>query len=180
MLFLIRFEAKQNMRDSNGKSIFAAFLTLIMIATSVALAGCGSQGVQSNPLQSSGPPAPPSAPAATVKLCDDETQNPNCTAKDTFSLAQIRDLFIWVNWQNVPTGTHSQEIDIYMAQGNSLYVSYWNNFLISDTPQGSATVMRSMPVAGTAITQRQLTGSWEVQVLLDGKLITSKTFQFNP
>src|SRR5438046_7574316 len=57
--------------------------------------------------------------AASVKFCDDETENPNCPAKDTFSLAQTRDLLIWMNWQGVPAGTHTQELDIYMSQGNA-------------------------------------------------------------
>jgi hypothetical protein len=123
---------------------------------------------------------PPEVLAATVKFCDDETENPNCTSKDTFSLAQIRDLFTWINWQAVPAGTHTQELDIFMPQGHALYVKYSNSFQITDTPKGSATVMSVMPVAGTWITQRQFTGTWEVDVLLDGNLITSRQFDFTP
>jgi hypothetical protein len=115
---------------------------------------------------------------ATVKFCDDETENPNCTAKDTFNLAQIRDLFIWVNWQVVPTGEHTQQLDIFMPQGHALYVRYLGNFQITEAPTGTAVVLRPMPVAGTWITQRQLTGTWDVEVSLDGQLVTSKTFQF--
>lgn len=118
--------------------------------------------------------------AAMVKFCDDESENPNCPSMDTFSLAQIRDLFIWVNWQGVSAGTHTQELDIYMPQGNALYIKYSDAFQIAATPTGSATVLRPMPVAGTWITQRQLTGTWEVNVLLDGQLITSKQFTFTP
>jgi hypothetical protein len=123
---------------------------------------------------------PPDVLAATVKLCDDETENPGCTSKDTFSLAQIRDLFIWMNWQGVPTGTHTQELDIFMPQGHALYVKYSAGFQITDAAKGSATVLSVMPVAGTWITQRQFTGTWEVDVLLDGKPITSKQFDFTP
>jgi hypothetical protein len=116
--------------------------------------------------------------AATLEFCDDGTENPACTSKDTFSLAQIRDLFIWVNWQVVPTGPHTQQLDIFMPQGHALYIRYSDGFQITDTPVGSALVLRSMPVAGTWITQRQLTGTWEVDASLDGKLVSSKTFQF--
>jgi hypothetical protein len=118
--------------------------------------------------------------AAMVKFCDDETENPGCTSKDTFSLAQIRDLFIWVNWQVVPTGPHTQQLDIFMPQGHALYIRYTSGFQITDTPTGSALVLSVMPVAGTWITQRQLTGTWEVDVSLDGQLVTTKTFQFLP
>ena len=124
--------------------------------------------------------APTDAFAASVKFCDDETENPNCPAKDTFSLAQTRDLFIWMNWQGVPAGTHTQELDIYMPQGNALYTKYSDSFQITDAPKGSATVLRPMPVAGTWITQRQLTGTWQVDVLLDGQPVTSKQFTFTP
>jgi hypothetical protein len=116
--------------------------------------------------------------AATVKFCDDETENPNCTSKDTFSLAQIRDLFIWVNWRVILPGPHTQQLDIFLPQGHALYVRYLDGFQITDAPSGSALVLRPMPVAGTWITQRQLTGTWEVDVSLDGQLVTSKTFQF--
>lgn len=122
--------------------------------------------------------APMHVLAATLKFCDDETGNPACTSKDTFSLAQIRDLFIWVNWEGVPTGPHTQQLDIFMPQGHALYVRYSDGFQITDTPVGSALVLRSMPVGGTWITQRQLTGTWEVDASLDGKLVSSKTFQF--
>jgi hypothetical protein len=115
---------------------------------------------------------------ATLKFCDNGTADPACTSKDTFSLAEIRDLFIWVNWQVVPTGPHTQQLDIFMPQGHALYVRYSDGFQITDTPVGSALLQRSMPVAGTWITQRQLTGTWQVDASLDGKLISSKTFQF--
>jgi hypothetical protein len=123
---------------------------------------------------------PPVVFAATVKFCDDETEDPNCISKNTFSLAQIRDLFIWMNWQGVSTGTHTQELDIFMPQGHALYVKYSGSLQITGTPKGSATVMSVMPVAGTWITQRQFTGTWEVDVLLDGKPISSKQFDFTP
>jgi hypothetical protein len=118
---------------------------------------------------------PSPAVTATLKFCDDG--DPNCLAKDTFDLNQIRDLFMWVDWQNVPLGTHTQTIDLFLPQGHFLYVSYSDNFTISDSSNGSATVLRSMPVAGTWITQRQLSGTWEVHVSLDGQLIETKTFQ---
>ena len=56
--------------------------------------------------------------AASVKFCDDETENPNCPAKDTFSLAQTRDLLIWMNWQGVLAGTHTQELGISLRHVN--------------------------------------------------------------
>jgi hypothetical protein len=124
--------------------------------------------------------APTDVFAAIVKFCDDETENPNCASKGTFSLAQIRDLFIWINWQGLPTGTHTQELDIFMPQGQVLYVKYSNGFQITDTPKGSATVMCVMPVAGSWITQRQFAGTWKVDVLLDGKPIRSMQFDFTP
>ena len=115
--------------------------------------------------------------AATAKFCDDESENPNCTAKDAFNLALIRDLFMWVNWQAVPNGPHTQQLDVFMPEGHALYVRYLGGFQITEAQTGSAVILRAMPVAGTWITQRQLTGTWQVDVSLDGQLVTSKTFQ---
>jgi hypothetical protein len=115
-----------------------------------------------------------------VKFCADETENPNCSPKDTFSLAKIRDSIIWVNWQGVPKGTHTQQINIFMPQGNSPYATYSDGFQVTDASKGAATIMRPMPIAGTWITQRQLIGAWKVDVLLDGQLITSKQLTFAP
>ena len=115
--------------------------------------------------------------AVAIKLCDDETENPNCTAVDNFSLDQIRDLFVWVNWQDVPAGAHTQELDFYLPQGHYLYVRYLDDFHIAGVPTGSALVMQVLPVAGTYITQRDLTGTWQLDVSLDGQLIASKLFQ---
>ncbi|HXN21353.1 MAG TPA: hypothetical protein VOA41_01260 [Candidatus Dormibacteraeota bacterium] len=118
---------------------------------------------------------PSPVPTATLKFCDDV--DPNCLAKDTFDLNQIRDLFIWVDWRGVPIGTHTQTIDLFLPQGHFLYISYSDDFAITDSSNGSATVLRPMPVAGTWITQRQLSGTWEVRVSLDGQLMETKTFQ---
>jgi hypothetical protein len=116
-----------------------------------------------------------------VKFCDDETGNPDCTAKDTFSLSQIRDLFIWVNWQNVSTGTHTQTTDIYDLQfSSSPFAMYRITFTVASSPEGSAQTLVVLPVGGTFITQRQLTGTWTVKVSLDSVLMDTETFQFTP
>ena len=123
----------------------------------------------------------PPPPSVAVKFCDDETRNPACTAKNTFSLSQIRDLFIWVNWQNILTGTHTQTVTIFDGPSSgSPFTTYSNSFAINAIPAGSAQLVVVFPIAGTVITQRKLTGTWTVQVSEDSILMATQTFQFTP
>jgi hypothetical protein len=122
----------------------------------------------------------PPPPSVAVKFCD-VFGDPNCTAMNTFSLLQIRDLIIWVNWQNVPTGTHTQTVIIYLGQPSSTpFTTYFNSFAIDAVPVGPSQLMVDFPIAGTAISQRRLTGTWTVQVSLDSVLMTTQTFQLTP
>jgi hypothetical protein len=122
----------------------------------------------------------PPPPSVAVKFCD-VFGDPNCTAKNVFSLRQIRDLIIWVNWQNVPTGTHTQTVTIYFGQpSSSPFTTYSNAFAINAVPVGQAQLMVDFPIAGTVISQRQLTGTWTVQVSLDSVLMATQTFQLTP
>jgi hypothetical protein len=112
-----------------------------------------------------------------LKLCDTGAQN--CMGSGNFSVATIRDLSLGVEWQNVPGGTHTQEIALVQPNG-VVYQSVSHGFSIPDGTTGPSSVSDVIPVAGTFITQRSLTGQWSVQVSLDGKPIASQTFQFEP
>ena len=45
---------------------------------------------------------------------------------------------------------------------------------------GSATTMQALPVTGTWITQRRLTGTWSVALELDGQPVGTQTVLFTP
>ena len=122
---------------------------------------------------------PPVVPAsASLTVCDAAT--PNCSGASNFSIATVRDIAIAVAWQNVPSGTHSQTLEI-LQPGGGLYQTLDSAFVIPDeVPSGSQTVVQNFPVAGTWITKRSLTGAWIVRVSLDGQPVATQTVQLNP
>jgi hypothetical protein len=122
-----------------------------------------------------GNPPPPTDP--TVSFCDDGEGA--CTPATSFSVASLRDLVISVNWENLSAGNHTQMLEV-LQPGGGLYQASQSSFLVSGTSESSLTMTRSVPVAGTWISQRRMTGEWSVRVSLDGKTITSQTVQITP
>jgi hypothetical protein len=120
---------------------------------------------------------PPPVTGATVSFCDDG--DGACTAATSFSVASLRDLVISVNWENLSAGNHTQMLEV-LQPGGGLYQASQSSFLVGGASQSSLTMTRTVPVAGTWISQRRMTGEWSVRVSLDGKAITSQTVQINP
>jgi hypothetical protein len=147
---------------------------LILLASSLVLATMGFSGCQT---QSMGGGNPPPVLAATISLCDDGISG--CPTSNSFSAAAMRDLVIKVGWENLPAGNHVQTTEI-LIPGGGLYQSTRTAFLIEDGAPGSLTTKRILPVAGTWIPQRQITGNWSVRVSLDGQIIASQTVELNP
>jgi hypothetical protein len=120
---------------------------------------------------------PPPPTDATISFCDDGEGT--CTPATSFSVASLRDLVISVNWENLSAGNHTQMLEV-LQPGGGLYQASQSSFLVSGTSESSLTMTRSVPVAGTWISQRRMTGEWSVRVSLDGKTITSQTVQITP
>jgi hypothetical protein len=120
---------------------------------------------------------PPLVPSAIVTFCDDG--DPDCTPATSFSAASARDLMIKVSWENLPVGNHVQTIEIMIPAGG-LYQSSRTAFLTDSTSAGTFASTRILPVAGTWIPQRHITGDWLVRVSLDEQVITSQTVALNP
>jgi len=151
---------------------------------STALLGCaalclaaGFSACQSGMTSGNGGNPPPPVTGATVSFCDDG--DGACTAATSFSVASLRDLVISVNWENLSAGNHTQMLEV-LQPGGGLYQASQSSFLVGGASQSSLTMTRSVPVAGTWISQRRMTGEWSVRVSLDGKAITSQTVQINP
>ncbi|MGA8143481.1 MAG: hypothetical protein WB987_06310 [Candidatus Acidiferrales bacterium] len=123
-----------------------------------------------------GGPLPP-VTDATVSFCDDGEGS--CTPATSFSVASLRDLVVSVNWENLSAGNHTQLLEI-LQPGGGLYQSSQSSFLVADSSQASMTMSRTVPVAGTWISQRRITGDWTVRVSLDGNAITTQMVQLNP
>ena len=151
---------------------------------STALLGCaalclaaGFSACQTGMTSGNGGNPPPPVTGATVSFCDDG--DGACTAATSFSVASLRDLVISVNWENLSAGNHTQMLEV-LQPGGGLYQASQSSFLVGGASQSSLTMTRSVPVAGTWISQRRMTGEWSVRVSLDGKAITSQTVQINP
>jgi hypothetical protein len=149
-----------------------------------------------------------------------ETPDTSCrTTQDTFPIADLRDLFVFVAWPGV-RGQHVQTVEFLLPDG-SLYSSKKTRFAIGGTvvigavaaefksevaptppashlmadankvhaegiptllmkSRGDSAVLTVLPVGGTYITQRSLSGTWRVRVLLDDRLAIESEFTLVP
>ena len=149
-----------------------------------------------------------------------ETPDTSCrTTQDTFPIADLRDLFVFVVWPGV-SGQHVQTVQFLLPDG-SMYSSQKTQFTIGGqvfvapaasgaqnevgpTPpaphlmanankthgegipsllmksRGDSAVLSVLPVAGTYITQRNLSGAWRVRVLLDERVALESEFTLAP
>jgi hypothetical protein len=182
--------------------------------------GGGSGG---RPIPGRPPQSKPNRPE--VFFC--VTPDTSCrTTQEVFSLAELRDLFVFVTWPGV-SGQHVQTVQFFQPDGN-LYSATKTRFTVggatvaavahaavagmapasgnvvaSPPPaphlmfdanvvhkegipsllmksRGDSAVLTVLPVAGTYITQRNFSGTWQVRVLLDDKLVLESAFILTP
>jgi hypothetical protein len=152
-----------------------------------------------------------------------ETPGTTCrTTQDTFPIADLRDLYVYVVWPGV-AGQHEQTVEFHLPDG-TLYSSMKTRFtvgspvrafaattstaapnvvapvppaphLVADAnkvhteggipalltvSRGDTTVLAVLPVGGTYISQRNLTGAWIVRVLLDDRLALQSGVTLTP
>ena len=134
-----------------------------------ALSGGGSGG--------SGGGGGTTPPSAAIFVCTQD--DPSCQAGTTFSLDAAKVFRASVQWSNVPAGDHMQKLQFIQPNG-TVYRQYEDPFEVTSSNVGQATLTTTMNVVGTYIAIRQMTGDWQVQVLLDDKPIASQTVHVNP
>jgi hypothetical protein len=162
----------------NSRSLEAGWSSRkISLIAATLLIACGLSSCQTGTTSANGGGPPPLVPSAMLTFCDDGT--PTCTPGTSFSVASLRDLVIKVTWENIPEGNHVQTLEI-MIPGGGLYQSTQTAFLTDSSSAGSFAVMRMLPVAGTWIPQRQITGDWLMRVSLDEQVVTSQMVALNP
>lgn len=152
----------------NRLSIIAA------LGFAAALAGCASGSMQTP--ASPANPAPLSA-SATMVICDSAA--PGCAGLTSFSISKVRDLSVTVVWKNVAAGTHTQRLDLLLPNGG-LYQTFSSGFVQPAGPSSQLEVKQQIPVVGTWITQRALTGKWSVNVFLDGQNLSTGPLDLQP
>ena len=153
-------------RFQNSPSILLAGLALAAFwLCGCAMAGSGSAG--------SGLVL---APVASLSLCN---QTPGgCSVAASYSLGSMRDLAVNVQWSHVPEGTHTATFEI-LQPGGGLY-QVQNVSFVADSADAAAQTGILVPVAGTWITQRSLTGSWSVRISLDNQAMDEQAFALLP
>ncbi len=159
-------------------SFWGVIITAVAFWLTISGAACSSGVLPPLP----DPPPPGGGPpggggSAIVIFCDNS--NPFCTPSTVFSVSSLRDLFISVVWMDYPAGNHLQTLKIFLPDGN-LYQTFETTFEIVGSPTGSLTTVQSLPVAGSYITQRSLTGDWRVEVSLEGQFITGGVVTLSP
>jgi hypothetical protein len=139
---------------------------------------CGCAGQVSSTSSTMGSPVGAQGPAsAAVFFCG---QNNNaCAPSTSFQLSTLRDLLIFVRWDNLPAGNHLQTLDIFLPDGNP-YQTIETSFEVAAGPAGSHTNVNALPVAGTWLARRPFPGAWSVEVSLDGQFVTRQTVQLVP
>jgi hypothetical protein len=169
-----------NMNDSTRSeklstqrgSAWAACASLIALtALAVCGAGCGQFSVNGG---TPGTPGSPS-PAAVVNFCASAS---GCTASTSFAVGTLRDLNLSIEWHNLSAGTHAQAISFFLPNGD-LYRTYETAFEVPDGAT-SASSSQALPVAGTPIAQRNMTGKWQVTVALDGRTVSTQSVSLTP
>ena len=103
-------------------------------------------------------------PSASVSICGQ-------TCGSTFHIDQVHALTVIVNWRNA-AGKHTQQVKFLLPKGETYQIM--ETKFEGNGPQSSV-----LPVAGTWIQAKELTGKWTVQVYLDGQLVTQSGFTFH-
>jgi hypothetical protein len=148
-------------------------MRLALIWAAAGLAGCGDIGTTQQ--QTTQPPAP--AISAMMQVCN---STPNGCAQGTaFSLSTLRDLQISVSWVHVPTGTHTQTLEV-LEPGGGLYQANSQAFAIDSDPDGPANTVETLPVSGTWMTERGRAGDWTLRLSLDNTPYITQKVQLNP
>ena len=174
-------------------SSFRRALGFVALIAACALSLCCTAAAQSNAAHpgkgaaaKAAQPGPP--PMASIFFCG--TNDVQCRTKiNEFGLDELRDLFIFAAWKHV-SGEHTQQIRLLLPDGN-LYQTFETKFTTDGNAKkaGVKNAVRSreesavsvaLPIAGTHITQRSLSGAWTVELYLDGALITKTTLTFQP
>ncbi len=140
---------------------------LFLAAALCTMGGCAASGGN----------GAPQATLAAMSLCN--RTEAGCSQGAAFSLASIRDLAVDAQWSHLPEGTHTETVELLEPGGGSYQVQNVS-FAIDGTAEGAAQATVVFPVAGSWITERAITGNWNVRISLDGQNILIEPVEFQP
>lgn len=122
-------------------------------------------------------PPPEPIVAAAISVCNKTPDG--CSQQPSFSLVAIRDLAIHVDWKNVSSGTRTQKLEMLDPGGGSYQVLN-TSFVEEDGDNGAAATDVLVPISGSMITQRSITGTWTLRVSLDEQAVATQRITFAP
>jgi hypothetical protein len=149
------------------RALRAAFVLSVL-----GVGGCGSQQMtdsRSTPLSTSTPAS------ATVSFCAGSEKG--CAQASSFPVSSTRDLITNLRWSNVSAGMHTQKVRYVLPEG-AVYQEREASFSLPEGSTSGMDLQDGLPVLGSFISTRQLTGKWLVEVYLDDKLISTTPLEF--
>ncbi|MBI5528675.1 MAG: hypothetical protein HY897_20280 [Deltaproteobacteria bacterium] len=126
------------------------------------------------------------SPTYVLKYTDVKVSGQVPVSKSSFPIASTVDVHVAVDYTNL-SGLHAQSVRVFAPDG-SFYQGFDKSICVgSGCTSGAAPEVigsvaqywETLPVAGTYITQYNLSGSWRVDLYVDGVKKQSGTFLLN-
>jgi hypothetical protein len=141
-----------------------------MATVSLAFPGC-------QPQSSSAHERIVSPRGAEVSFCS--SQPVGCVPGTVFSVRDTQALAVETSIEQIAPGDHMQSLEIMMPDGRR-YEETKVAFRVPENSNAPVPGVRMVPIAGTWIQTRQVTGIWKVRYSLDGKLLATSDFRLEP
>lgn len=145
-------------------------LFALLAVVSLALAGCQPQSSSANERVVS-------PPSAAISFCS--SRPAGCAPGSVFSVTGTHDLAVKTSIEHVAPGDHTQSLEITMPDGRQ-YEETKVGFRVPENSNVPVPGVRTIPIAGTWIQTRNVTGVWKVRYSLDGKLLAISDFRLEP
>jgi hypothetical protein len=166
------------MSESRRKLVSSAALLTAVLSLLFGLSGCGALSMSDSGTTPPSTPTPAPMPSsATVTFCSGPQAS--CGQASSFPVSSTRDLVARVHWMDVPAGTHTQRVRFVLPEG-AIYQERESSFSVSADSTKGVDVPDGLPVLASFISTRQLTGKWNVEIYLDGKLVSTTPLEFVP
>jgi hypothetical protein len=172
------------MNETRRKLVSSAALLRAVLLLLLGVSGCGSvlMSDRGTTPPSTPPPGPTPTPApvpssVTVTFCSGSEAS--CGQATSFPVGSTRDLVAHLHWMDVPTGIHTQRVRFVLPEG-AIYQERESSFSVFADSTKGADLSDGLPVLGSFIFTRQLTGKWNVEIYLDGKLVSATPLELVP
>lgn len=155
---------------SSARAGQARLAIAALASVSVLCNGCQTRSTAASETAKAGP-------SASVSICVASAQS--CVSAASFNASNTKELTIRAWTLGVPPGNHTQTLAIVMPDGSE-YPETRTGFRVPDGSKDPFSELRTIPIAGLRTSQKRLTGNWTVRLLLDGKLLSTETFEMRP